>query len=90
MDNRVLLAIILSIGILIFFQYIYMRLYAPPQGSSPISTENQSNEKNKPLEMTNSLMNKELPNTFTEKIYQIKTPLYEAKLTNLGVRFKEF
>lgn len=25
-----------------------------------------------------------------ERIYQIKTPLYEAKITNLGVRFEEF
>lgn len=35
MDNRVLLAIVLSIGALILFQYLYLQYLAPkpPQGS---------------------------------------------------------
>lgn len=90
MDNRTLLAIILSIGVLIFFQYIYMQKITSPQSPSSINTENKSSDKNRSPEITKGITDNATPIVFSEKIYRIKTPLYEAKLTNLGVRFKEF
>ncbi|BAU24165.1 preprotein translocase subunit YajC [Caldimicrobium thiodismutans] len=90
MDNRVLLAIVLSIGILILFQYLYLQYLAPkpPQGSVN-QTLNQTAQGNqsltgKPLaSIETSKVDKELP----EKKITIETPFYEAKITNYGVRF---
>jgi YidC/Oxa1 family membrane protein insertase len=90
MDNRVLLAIVLSIGTLILFQYLYLQYLAPkpPQGSVN-QTLNQTAQGNqsltgKPLAgIETSKVDKELP----EKKITIETPFYEAKITNYGVRF---
>ncbi len=95
MDNRVLLAIILSIGVLIVFQYLYMKFFAPPlpQGNNTYAvnqTENytstKSSSESQPKLITTNLQTP----TFPEKITKIKTPNFEAEITNFGVRFKSF
>ncbi len=86
MDNRVLLAIALSFGVLILFQYLYFKYFAPP----PLKQENITQSANQipPKEATTlPSLPKGSP---SEKFWEIKTPFIQAKLTNLGVRFTEF
>ena len=95
MDNRVFLAIVLSIGVLIVFQYLYMKFFAPPtwQGNSTEAVNVPERiQSNKSTAISNPSMateSKKAP-SIPEKITKIKTPYLEAEITNLGARFKSF
>lgn len=92
MNDRVLLAIILSLGILILFQYLYMKYFYPPLPQGNYT--NQVNHTKEALSnkisssKASQVFNTTTPNFFSEKLTLIKTPFFEAELTNLGVRFK--
>jgi len=94
MDNRVLLAILLSIGVLLLFQAIYLKLYPPrssPQQGLPANETSSNQSLSNQFSFKANLEAKEkeaLP--LSEKIIRVKTPLISAELTNFGVRFKSF
>jgi YidC/Oxa1 family membrane protein insertase len=93
MDNRTLLAIVLSIGILILFQYLYLQYLSPKPNQEALNmTQNQKVQGNltpegKPF-TTSTLnnLNKGLP----EKKITLRSPLYEAEITNYGVRLSSY
>ncbi len=90
MDNRILLAIILSIVVLILFQYLQMKFFVPPKDIPPkVAESNQSQKEAKEDPSTKSFLSTDSQNVIKEKYYQINTSLYTIKLTNMGGRFKE-
>lgn len=97
MDNRVLLAIILSLGVLILFQYFYTKYFFPPLPQGNFTQGNFTNQVNQTNEAISNkissskefqVFNATTRNTLPEKSILIKTPYFEGELTNLGVRFK--
>ncbi|MGC9017906.1 MAG: membrane protein insertase YidC [Caldimicrobium sp.] len=95
MDNRVFLAIILSIGVLILFQYLYMKFLVPPtwqRNSTNAVKVPESTQSNNSTNISNPLIAQESKKSsaIPEKITKVKTPYLEAEITNLGVRFKSF
>lgn len=89
MDNRILLAIILSIGILVLFQYLYVS-YFSPQPPMEISnaggnlTTKEISTQAPELIKTAEAMVKE-----TKQI-SVTTPLYKSLISTAGARFTEF
>ncbi|MFN3406717.1 MAG: membrane protein insertase YidC [Caldimicrobium sp.] len=91
MDNRVFLAIILSIGVLILSQYIYMKYFSPtPPTHNQTLTDIPKENKNEHIEASQGFIAKPLAIDTKEQTYSIKTNYYNAQITNLGVRFKAF
>lgn len=90
MDNRVFLAIVLSILVLLFFQYLYFKLYAPSpsQGNFTNLPKEKTDGKSSSLAPTHP--QEPLSENLSEKLIKIKTPYFTAEITNLGVRFKSF
>lgn len=99
MDNRILIALGLSFLVIVFFHYIYLKLFpAPPIEPTTLnSTLSNSTVSQNNTSTPQALSSKPtLPNnpTFSERSnlpsYAIVSPKYNATLTTSGVRFNEF
>jgi len=92
MEKRVLLAVILSIAVIIIFNYFYMKLVPSPQplqnvtNNTQVQKEESFSKKEVKLEKIN------ISKTFTDSLntYTINSPKYEAVITSLGARFNKF
>ncbi|MCS7150315.1 MAG: membrane protein insertase YidC [Caldimicrobium sp.] len=88
MDNRLLLAIILSTIVLILFHYLYFSYFTPPpKPEEGVLRENQTTVETVKSTTTPVVIKEP---TIDAKSLLVKTPLYEAEISGFGARFKEF
>ncbi len=95
MEKRTFLAIILSIGVIILFNYLYMKFFPNPK--VPIQNKSNITQTSKKTEVTlkentSSAKKINIPKIFSNKfrLYTIDSPRYRAEITTLGARFKSF
>ncbi len=99
MEKRALLAIVLSLGVILFFNYLYMKLFSSSKYENIRSYKEFQVQKIEKEEVSKDLLKDQKSSEIKEKykileegsqIYWINSPKYTATLSSLGVRFETF
>ncbi|PMP94465.1 MAG: hypothetical protein C0169_06470, partial [Thermodesulfobacterium geofontis] len=94
MEKRVLLAVVLSVMVIIIFNYLYVKFIPSPQPTK--ISQNQSNnieiKKEEPLKKEIKPEEIKISQVSSEELknYILISPQYEVSITSLGARFNKF
>ena len=91
MENRVLIALILSIIVIAVFSYLYNILFPPPNLPTSIKNATNKTTKNlKPISKSKEKIQFIKTNKIQLKSYFVETSYYNSTLISSGARFKNF
>ncbi len=90
MDNRILLAVILSMLILLIFHYLQITYFVPKEHVDQNVTDTSPRKELTTQVNVGDLKSQDIQHIQKEIIYNITTPLYKSQLTTIGGRFINF